>query len=366
MQIPKELLPSDGRFGSGPSKVRKESLDALATSGAQLMGTSHRQRPVLNLVGDVQSKIAELFSLPNGYEVVLGVGGSTAFWDAAAFSLIRKRSQHLVHGEFSAKFARAATAPHLAEPHIIESEWNTRPVAVAQEGVDVYAWAHNETSTGVMNPVQRIGTDGDLVLIDATSGAGGLRVDISQSDVYYFAPQKSFGSDGGLWFAIMSPAAIDRVFEIKASGRYIPAFLDVSLAIENSRKQQTLNTPAVATLFLMDQQLNWMLSNGGLEWAAARCDKSAQHIYNWAQDHELMTPFVPNATDRSTVVTTIDVAEVMASEISKALRENAIVDIDGYRGLGRNQLRVATFPTIEPEDVVKLTACIDFVVDKLR
>lgn len=364
MEIPKELRPGDGRFGSGPSKVRSESLAALAASGARLMGTSHRQPPILNLVGDIQSKVAELFSIPAGYEVVLGVGGSTAFWDAAAFSLIRKRSQHLVHGEFSAKFARAATAPHLDEPHIIESEWNTRPVPVAQEGVDVYAWAHNETSTGVMNPVQRIGTEGDLVLVDATSGAGGLRVDIGQSDVYYFAPQKSFASDGGLWFAIMSPAAIDRAFEIKANGRYIPAFLDVSIAIENSRKQQTLNTPAVATLFLMDQQLDWMLSNGGLEWAAARSEKSAHHIYNWAQEHELMTPFVSNAADRSTVVTTIDVAEVKASDISQALRENSIVDIDGYRGLGRNQLRIATFPTIDPEDVAKLTECIDFVVDK--
>ena len=366
MEIPKELLPSDGRFGSGPSKVRNESLAALAASGSQLMGTSHRQRPILNLVGDIQTKIAELFAIPTGYEVVLGVGGSTAFWDAAAFSLIRKRSQHLVHGEFSAKFARAATAPHLDEPQIIESEWNTRPVPVAQEGIDVYAWAHNETSTGVMNPVKRVGTDGDLVLVDATSGAGGLNVDISQSDVYYFAPQKSFASDGGLWLAIMSPAAIDRAFEIKASGRYIPAFLDVSLAIENSRKQQTLNTPAVATLFLMDQQLDWMLSNGGLEWAAARSEKSAQHIYNWAQNHELMAPFVPNPADRSNVVTTIDVSEVKAGEISKALRENAIVDVDGYRGLGSNQLRIATFPTIDPEDVAKLTDCIDFVVDKLR
>lgn len=367
MKIPADLLPFDGRFGSGPSKVRTEALAALAATGTSLMGTSHRQAPVKNLVGDVQEDLATLFSLPEGYEVVLGVGGTTAFFDAATFGLIRQHSQHLVHGEFSGKFARsAAAAPFLAEPQLIESEFYTRPEPVTETGVDVYAWPHNETSTGVMAPVHRVpGADDALMLVDATSGAGGLPVDIAQTDVYYFAPQKTFAADGGLWIALMSPAAIERAHQIKASGRYIPAFLDLVTAIENSRKQQTYNTPAIATLFLVEQQLKWLLSQGGLPWAVNRSAESARRLYGWAEESLYATPFVPLAHERSTVVGTIDLEGVEAKDVTSVLREHGIVDVDGYRGLGRNQLRIAMFPTIDPDDVSALTRCIDFVVESL-
>lgn len=368
MLIPAELLPADGRFGSGPSKVRPEALAALASSGADLMGTSHRAAPVRNLVGSLRSGLASLFSLPAGYEVVLGLGGSHAFFDAATFGLVERRSQHLVHGEFTAKFAKAvAAAPFLADPALIESAFDTHPMPQAADGIDVYAWAHNETSTGVMVPVHRpAGIDPDaLVLVDATSGAGGLPVDVAQTDVYYFAPQKGFASDGGLWIAIMSPAAMDRARRIKASGRHIPGFLDLTTAIDNSLLNQTYNTPAVATLILMDQQVRWMNDHGGLDWAVSRTTDSSSRLYDWAQASEFATAFVPNPADRSLVVGTIDLLGVAAADVVSALRENGIVDVAGYRGLGRNQLRIGMFPAIDPADVTALTRCIDHVVEQL-
>lgn len=368
MQIPTELQPADGRFGSGPSKVHSEALEALAKTGTTLMGTSHRQPPVKKLVGSVQEGLAELFALPDGYEVVLGVGGSTAFFDAATFGLVSQRSQHLVNGEFSSKFAKAVTAaPFLADPSVRESDFHTRPAPHAEPGVDVYAWAHNETSTGVMSPVERVpgADDNALMVVDATSGAGGLPVDITQTDVYFFAPQKAFASDGGLWLAIMSPAALARAEQIRDSGRYVPAFLDLVTAIENSRKQQTYNTPALATLFLLDQQVRWMLDNGGLDWAVARTGESSSRLYRWAEASSFATPFVTDPAERSQVVGTIDLDGVDAADIIAALRENQILDIGGYRGLGRNQIRVGMFPAVEPDDVSALTDCIDYVVAKL-
>ncbi len=368
MKIPAELLPEDGRFGSGPSKVRTEALDALAATGATLMGTSHRMAPVKNLVGRVREGLADMFAMPDGYEVVLGVGGSHAFFDAATFGLIRERSQHLVHGEFTGKFAKAvAAAPFLANPDVRESEFTTHPDPVAVAGVDTYAWAHNETSTGVMVPVQRVAgaDDGALIVIDGTSGAGGLPIDIAQTDTYYFAPQKTFGSDGGLWIALMSPAAIERAETIKASGRHIPGFVDLPIAIDNSRKNQTYNTPALATLHLLDSQLQWMLGQGGLQWAVKRTTDSSTRLYEWAEASAYATPFVVDPADRSLVVGTIDLDGVDASAVTAALRENGIVDIDGYRGLNRNQLRIAMFPAIDPDDVSDLTACIDYVADNL-
>lgn len=365
MTIPAELLPRDGRFGSGPSKVRLEALQALADSGRSLLGTSHRANPVKNLVGSVRTGLAELFSLPEGYEVVLGIGGSHAFFDAAMFGLIRERSQHLVHGEFTSKFAQAvAAAPFLKDPEILESGFDTHPIPHATANVDLYAWAHNETSTGVMVPVHRPEgiADDALVVIDATSGAGGLPVDLRETDVYYFAPQKGFASDGGLWIAIMSPKAIARVQEIKSSGRHIPGFLDLTLAIDNSRKDQTYNTPAVATLFLLDQQVQWMLGLGGLDAAVARTRDSSSRLYTWAESSSFAQPFVPRAAERSLVVGTIDVEGVDAGAIVSKLRENGVVDVAGYRGLGRNQLRVGMFPAIDPGDVSALTACIDHIV----
>lgn len=368
MQIPDELLPADGRFGSGPSKVRVEALDALAATGSTLLGTSHRAAPVKGLVGSIREGLGSLFSLPHGFEVVLGVGGSHAFFDAATFGLVDQRSQHLVHGEFTSKFAKAvAAAPFLADPEILESDFSTHPEPHATAGVDVYAWAHNETSTGVMVPVRRpAGIDEDaLVLVDATSGAGGLPVDIAETDVYYFAPQKGFASDGGLWIAIMSPAAIERARRIKASGRHIPGFVDLPVAIDNSRKDQTYNTPAVATLFLMDQQVRWLNGNGGLKWAVSRTADSSARLYSWAESSSFATPFVPDPADRSQVVGTIDLEGVDAADVVSALRQNGIVDVAGYRGLGRNQLRIAMFPAIEPSDVTALTRCIDHVVERL-
>lgn len=368
MKIPAEFLPQDGRFGSGPSKVRIDALNDLAATGTGLLGTSHRQAPVKNLVGDLREGLSSLFSLPDGYEVVLGLGGSHAFFDAAMFGLVERRSQHLVHGEFTRKFANAvAAAPFLEAPEIIESDPSTHPLPHASEGVDVYAWAHNETSTGVMVPVERVdGADGEaLVLVDATSGAGGLSVDVSQTDVYYFAPQKGFASDGGLWIALMSPAAIERAERIKASGRHIPGFLDLPLAIDNSRKNQTYNTPALATLFLIENQTRWLNDQGGLDWAASRTADSSSRLYTWAEASSYASPFVTAPAERSQVVGTIDLDGVEQAAITGALRENGIVDVDSYRGLGRNQLRVAMFPAIDPEDVEQLTKSIDYVVENL-
>jgi len=368
--IPAELKPADGRFGAGPSKVRPEAVAALASEGAKLLGTSHRQAPVKNLVGRVRQGVSDLFQLPDGYQVVLGNGGSTAFWDIATFALIREKSQHLSFGEFSSKFAKAAQqAPHLADPTVVKAEPGSRPVAVAEAGVDLYAWPHNETSTGVMAPVQRVaGADDDaLVAIDATSGAGGLPVDITEADVYYFAPQKCFASDGGLWIAIMSPKALARVEEITASGRWIPAFLDLATAIDNSGKNQTYNTPSLATLFLMAEQTDWLNGNGGLEWAVQRTTDSSNRLYTWAEKSDYATPYVADPDARSLVIGTIDLDEsIDAAAVAKTLRANGIVDTEPYRKLGRNQLRVAMFPAVDPDDVERLTQAIDYTVERLR
>ncbi|MEU1626821.1 phosphoserine transaminase [Streptomyces sp. NPDC020096] len=369
IQIPADIKPADGRFGAGPSKVRTEALDALAATGTSLLGTSHRQAPVKNLVGEVREGIAELFSLPDGYQVVLGNGGSTAFWDIATHGLIRSKSQHLSFGEFSSKFAKAAKlAPWLEEPTVIASEPGTHPAPAAEAGVDVYAYTHNETSTGVAMPIKRVaGADaGSLVLVDATSGAGGLPVDITETDVYYFAPQKSFAADGGLWLAVFSPAALERAAEIGASGRHIPAFFDLPTAIDNSAKNQTYNTPALATLFLLNEQLKWINGQGGLTWAVNRTGDSCARLYNWAEKSDHATPFVADPAQRSQVIGTIDFADsIDASAIAKALRANGIVDTEPYRKLGRNQLRVAMFPAIDPADVEALTACVDYVIERL-
>jgi phosphoserine aminotransferase len=367
--IPTELLPADGRFGCGPSKVRPEALQALATDGAAVMGTSHRQAPVKNLVKQVREGLTELFDLPDGYEVVLGNGGTTAFWDAAIFGLIRQRSAHGTYGEFSAKFASGvAEAPFLDDPVIAKGEPGTLALPTPQDDVDAYAWAHNETSTGVMAPIARPsgGNPDALVLIDATSGAGGLPVDVAQTDVYYFAPQKNFAADGGLWIALMSPAALERVAEIKASGRWIPGFLDLSIAVDNSGKDQTYNTPAVATLFLLADQIRWLQGLGGLSGAVARTRESSSRLYSWAEKSEVATPFVTDPSQRSYVVGTIDFAEgVDAAAIATTLRANGVVDVEPYRKLGRNQLRVGMFPAVDPDDVSALTACIDFVLERL-
>ncbi|GAA0413658.1 phosphoserine transaminase [Leifsonia naganoensis] len=365
--IPTDLLPADGRFGCGPSKVRPEQLAYLAGPGAALLGTSHRQAPVKNLVGSVRQGLSDLFRLPEGYEVVIGNGGSTAFWDAAAFSLIEKRSQNLVFGEFGGKFAKAAAAPWLEAPHVIEAAAGSRSAAEVVEGVDVYAWPHNETSTGVMAPVTRVNGDaGALTVIDATSAAGGVDIDASQADVYYFAPQKNFASDGGLWLALFSPAAIERVERIAASGRYIPEFLSIKNAIDNSRLNQTLNTPAVATLALLDNQIEWMNGNGGLAWADARTRESSDALYTWAAGVDYATPFVADPEHRSQVVVTIDFDDsIDAAAVAKTLRANGVVDTEPYRKLGRNQLRIATFTAIEPSDVRALIGCVEYVVERL-
>jgi phosphoserine aminotransferase len=363
LQIPDDLKPADGRFGAGPSKVRPEQLAHLAEQSA-LMGTSHRQKPVKDLVGRVQDGIGQLLSLPDGYEVALGNGGTTCFWDAAAFGLIRERAQHLTFGEFSAKFGSVTSgAPFLADPVITNADPGTAPLVDPADGVDVITWAHNETSTGVMLPVQRVDTDA-LVLIDATSGAGGLPVDVADADAYYFAPQKSFASDGGLWLAVLSPAALARIEELDGADRWIPPFLSLQTAVENSRKQQTYNTPALATLLMLADQLDWMNSNGGLDFTVGRTTESSSHLYEWAEARDFTTPFVADPASRSLVIGTIDFDDAIdAEQIAATLRANGIVDTEPYRKLGRNQLRIAMFPAIEPDDVRALTGCIDYVVE---
>ena len=367
--IPAQLLPGDGRFGSGPSKVRPDAVAALAATGAGYLGTSHRQSGVKDVVRRVRTGLTELFSLPTGYEVVLGNGGTTAFWDVAVFNLIRERSQHVSFGEFSAKFAAAATsAPFLGDPTVVSSAPGTHPQPRPESGVDAYALTHNETSTGVAMPIRRVtGADADaLVLVDATSGAGGLPVDIGETDAYYFAPQKGFGSEGGLWLALMSPAAIERVAQIQAGGRWVPAFSDLQIAIDNSRLDQTYNTPALATLFLLAEQIDWFNAQGGLPWATERTADSAGRLYTWAEKSPFAAPFVIDPAQRSNVVGTIDFDDAInAADIAKALRANGIVDTEPYRKLGRNQLRIAMFPAVEPDDVEALTACIDHVVTQL-
>ncbi|WP_326796550.1 phosphoserine transaminase [Streptomyces sp. NBC_01808] len=367
--IPDDIKPADGRFGSGPSKVRTEALEALAATGSSLLGTSHRQAPVRDLVGRVRDGVRALFSLPEGYEVVLGNGGATAFWDVATHGLIERKSQHLSFGEFSSKFAKAAKlAPWLDEPTVVSSEPGTHPEARAEAGVDVYALTHNETSTGVAMPLRRVeGADaGALVLVDATSGAGGLPVDVAETDVYYFAPQKSFASDGGLWIAAFSPAALERAARVHASGRHVPEFFSLPTAIDNSRKNQTYNTPALATLFLLAEQLDWINGQGGLDWAVRRTAASARTLYNWAEEAKATTPFVADPAQRSAVVGTIDFTDdVDAAAVAKTLRANGIVDTEPYRKLGRNQLRIAMYPAIDPADVEALTRCIDYVVERI-
>jgi phosphoserine aminotransferase len=369
IQIPADLLPSDGRFGAGPSKIRPESLAGLARVGNTYLGTSHRRPGVKHVVGQIRAGLGQLFELPEGYEVILGNGGATAFWDIATFGLIKERSQHLSFGEFSSKFATAAKeAPFLQTPTVITSEPGTHPLPQAEQGIDAYALTHNETSTGVMMPIKRIvGADADsLVLVDATSGAGGLPVDITQSDVYYFSPQKCFASDGGLWVGIFSPAAIARVQQIKESGRWVPTSYDLTTAIENSRLDQTYNTPALVTLWLLADQLEWMNSNGGLKFTTSRTADSAQRLYTWAEKTDYTTPYVADPDMRSNVIGTIDFDDAIDAElVAKTLRSNGIVDTEPYRKLGRNQLRIAMFPAIEPTDVEALTACIDYVVSKL-
>ncbi|CAM3226289.1 phosphoserine transaminase [Tsukamurella hominis] len=368
IEIPAALKPVDGRFGCGPSKVRPEQLQSLVDTGASVFGTSHRQAPVKNVVGRVREGLKDLFSLPEGYEVVLGNGGTTAFWDAAAFGLIRERSQHFTYGEFSNKFASVAKGnPFIGDPIVVSSDPGSAPELVADGTVDLIGWAHNETSTGVAVPVSRLaGSENALIAIDATSGAGGLPVNVADTDVYYFAPQKCFAADGGLWVALMSPAALARVEEIKASGRYTPEFLSLPIAVDNSSKNQTYNTPALATLLLFADQIEWMNGNGGLDWAVSRTKDSSDRLYQWAEASEFATPFVTDPALRSQVVGTIDFDEkIDAAAVAKTLRANGIVDTEPYRKLGRNQLRIGMFPAIDPEDVTALTKCIDFVVERV-
>lgn len=370
--IPEHLLPRDGRFGSGPSKVRAEALRVLEAEAPSYLGTSHRQKRVRDVVARVRSGLAELFALPASYEVVLGNGGATAFWDAATFCLVEQKSQHLSFGEFSSKFAECTrAAPFLAEPDVLVSDPGTYPRPVARADIDAYCLTHNETSTGVQTAVQRpryqggAAADG-LVLVDGTSAAGGLRVDPGEFDAYYFAPQKCFGSEGGLWLALFSPAAIERVEQISASGRFVPAILDLKIAISNSRLEQTYNTPALATLLLLAEQLDWFAENGGLEWAVSRTDRSAEIVYSWAEAASYAHPFVADKAERSHVTATVDLDEsIDALEVAATLRANGVVDTEPYRKLGRNQLRVALFPAIEPDDVAALTACVDWIVERL-
>ena len=371
--IPDHLRPLDGRFGSGPSKVRPEAVDALSAASGHYLGTSHRQKTVKSVVASLREGLDHLFSLPDGYEVVLGNGGTTSFWDAATFCLIEAKSQHLSFGEFSSKFAAAASeAPHLEEPEIITSEVGTHPLPVAREDIDLYALTHNETSTGVMMSIMRPdgarppAQGGGLVAVDATSGAGGLPVDATQFDAYYFAPQKCFGSDGGLWVALLSPEAQDRIGRIAAQPRWVPASLDLTIALDNSKLDQTYNTPALATLFLFENQVSWFNQNGGMAFSNGRCDKSAEILYTWAESSDFATPFVQREQDRSHVVGTIDFIDAVdASTVASVLRANGIVDTEPYRKLGRNQLRIAMFPAIDPDDIASLCACINYVVGAL-
>jgi phosphoserine aminotransferase len=367
--LPAELRPADGRFGCGPSKVRVEALEALAATRTSYLGTSHRQKGVKSVVARLRSGLRDLFSLPEGYEVVLGNGGATAFWDVAAFGLVRERSQHLVFGEFSSKFAASTRlAPWLGEPSVISSDPGSHPSPKAEDGVDVYALTHNETSTGVAMPIARVeGADtGALVLVDATSGAGGLPLEPTEADVYYFSPQKVFASDGGLWVALMSPGALARVDEIQASGRYVPPSYDLATAIENSVKDQTYNTPALATLFLFAEQVDWMNSQGGLDWCVSRTTESSGRLYSWAESTSYTSPFVADPAQRSAVVGTVDLdGSIDAAAVAKTLRFNGVVDIEPYRKLGRNQLRVGMFPAVDPDDVSALTASVDYVVERL-
>jgi phosphoserine aminotransferase len=367
IRIPTDLLPRDGRFGAGPSKVRPEQLSALLADAPTYMGTSHRQATVRNKVGEIRDGLRALFNLPDGYEVLLGNGGTTCFWDAATFHLVAEHSQHLSFGEFSSKFATCVTdAPHLSEPQIIKSDVGTHPVAIADDSVDLYAFTHNETSTGVMMPIERPAGATGLVAVDATSGAGGLHVDPSQFDCYYFAPQKSFASDGGLWLAICSPAAIERIETLASSGRWTPAFFDLKIALDNSRLNQTYNTPALATLHLLASQIKWMNDEGGLAFSAGRSRHSAEILYTWAEASDFATPFVQNPAQRSNVIGTIDFADnVDATVIAKVLRANSVVDTEPYRKLGRNQLRIAMFPSIDPHDVAALCASINYIVGNL-
>ena len=368
LTIPADLKPADGRFGCGPSKVRAEQLSALAASGSTYLGTSHRQKPVKSLVGRVRAGLSELFSLPEGYEVILGNGGTTAFWDAAAFGLVREQAQLFTYGEFSAKFATVVKgAPFLADPIVVKADPGSAPEFTYQAGADLVGWAHNETSTGVAVPAVRPAGTGDaLVAIDATSGAGGLPVKAEDFDVYYFAPQKSFAADGGLWIALASPAAVARIDEIGGSDRWIPEFLSLSTALDNSRKDQTYNTPSVATLILLAEQIEWMNGQGGLAWTTARTKESSTRLYEWAEKTSYATPFVKDPDLRSQVVGTVDFSdEVDAAAVAKVLRANGIVDTEPYRKLGRNQLRVGMFPAIDPDDITKLTQSIEYVVERL-
>ena len=370
IRIPASLLPRDGRFGSGPSKVRLEALQGLAATGSGYLGTSHRQSTVKSVVARLRRGLTELFRLPDGYEVVLGNGGTTVFWDVAILCLIERRSQHLSFGEFSARFAAAAdAAPHLEEPDVIEGLAGTHPQSQGRADIDVYALTHNETSTGVMMDIARPdgkAETGALVAVDATSAAGGLRVDPTQFDAYYFAPQKCFGADAGLWIALLSPAAIDRVGHLRATGRWVPASLDLGIALENSRQDQTYNTPALATVWLLASQVSWMLEKGGLDWCASRCDRSAGLLYGWAESSSYARPFVAKPDERSSVVGTIDLDDrIAAATVSRVLRANGIVDTESYRKLGRNQLRIGMFPAVDPDDVEALTHCIDYVAERL-
>jgi phosphoserine aminotransferase len=368
IRIPADLLPLDGRFGSGPSKVRQDAVAALAAAAPGYLGTSHRQAGVKSVVGRLRAGMRALFSLPDDYDVVFGNGGAAYFWDVASLGLVERRSQHLSFGNFSESFAEVvAAAPHLEAPEVISSPPGTRPSPRPDPSVDVYALTHNETSTGVAMDVRRPAPEGDgLVVVDATSAAGGMRVDPSQFDAYYFSPQKGFGADGGLWIALLSPAAVERVERITASGRWVPASLSLAVALGNARADQTYNTPALATLFLMCDQLEWILDNGGLEWAASRCEDSAANLYGWADKADYATPFVADPDDRSPVVGTVDLdATIDAKAVTRALRANGVVDTEPYRRLGRNQLRVAMFPAVEPDDVLALTRCVDYVVERL-
>ncbi|MEO5877863.1 MAG: phosphoserine transaminase [Streptosporangiaceae bacterium] len=365
--IPADIKPADGRFGCGPSKVRPEQVQALFDSGDTYLGTSHRQKPVKSLFGRIRSGLSDLFDLPEGYQVLISNGGTTAFWDVSAFGLVRDKSQHVTFGEFSSKFAKVvAGAPWLGDPSVISSTPGTHALPVLEEGVDVYALTHNETSTGVAMPIRRVGGDEALVMVDATSGAGGLPVDVSETDVYYFAPQKCFAAEGGLWVALVSPRALARIDEIASSGRYIPEFFNLPTVVDNSSKDQTYNTPAVSTAFLFAEQIEWMNKQGGLDWTTARTADSAARLYGWAEKSAVATPFVTDPAQRSQVVGTIDFTDdIDAAAIAGVLRANGIVDTEPYRKLGRNQLRVGMFPAIDPADVEALTACVDYVIERL-